>query len=110
MKTENPGFIATHEFIWVKRDGSEVPVQVLIGTPYCADIDWACASALMGIDGRNGDIFGVSALQAMCLAVRFVHARLAHLLDTGEILLHDSEGRERVDAAGLAVLFGRGVS
>ena len=107
MKTEHPGFIASHDFIWLKRDGTEVPVQVLIGTPYRAESDWACASALLGVDGRNGDIFGASALQAMCLAVQFVHARLAHLLRTGEILLHDSEGREAVDAAGLDVLFGR---
>jgi hypothetical protein len=105
MNIADPAPIATDGFTWQQRDGTEVAVQVMIGTPYRDGGDWACPAALYGIDGRYADIIGGSALQAACLAIRLVHARLAHLLDAGEVLLYP--GGERLDAAGLAALFGR---
>lgn len=97
---------ATQEFIWLKGDGTEVPVQAMVGVPYPDGDDWGCPAALHGVDGRYRDIFGISGLQAMCLAMKLIRTQLVHLLGQGETLLYVSEGRERVGVEDMATLFG----
>ena len=105
MRIENPIVIATHNFTWHKRDGSEVPIEVMIGAPYRQEIDWACPCALFGVEGRYPDIVGVSGLQALSLAVRLLRERIKGMVDEGEVFDLTSDG-ERLGPDSIAALFG----
>ena len=76
MKIENPNVVATHDFIWHRKDGTEIPIQTMIGMPYRRDRDWACPCAIFGFEERYPDMVGISGLQALSLAVRLVRERI----------------------------------
>ncbi|MRW83860.1 hypothetical protein GJ698_07090 [Pseudoduganella sp. FT26W] len=105
MKIENPTVIATHDFIWHKKDGTTAPVQVMIGAPYRKNIDWACPCAIFGFEGRYSDIVGISSLQAMSLALNLVSKRLKWLIENGEILDLSEDGKH-LDLELITSLFG----
>ena len=106
MRIENPVFIATHQLVWLRADGSQVPVTAAIGQPYQGEIDWACPVMLAGIDGRYGDIVGISSMQALNLARAMFRRRLGHMLERGEILANPGDGAVRWNVAALDAVFG----
>ena len=105
MRIENPTVIATHDFIWHKKDGADVPIQVMIGAPYRQDIDWACPCAIFGLEGRYPDIVGISGLQALALAVQLIRARLTRVIEEGE-LVDLAAGGTQLGPESIAALFG----
>jgi hypothetical protein len=108
-ETPIPNPIASAGFIWVRGDGSELPIEARVGRPYLvAGTEWACPCAIEGFDGAYPDIRGEGSLQALSLAVGLILQRLGHLLESGGRLL-DPDDRHTVDQANLAVMFGKSV-
>ena len=105
MRTENPTVIATHDFIWHKKNGIDVSIQVMIGAPYRQEIDWACPCAIFGLEGRYPAMVGVSGIQALSLAVRLVQARIKGMVEEGEIFDQTADGGE-LGLESIAALFG----
>ncbi|MEG2030645.1 MAG: hypothetical protein RR376_08370 [Janthinobacterium sp.] len=108
MKVVNPAIIATVEILWLRGNGDEVLIQASIGLPYEHSGAWACPAALMGVDERYPDIVGESSMQAIHLAIRLIRQRLGNLLDTGEVLVYQSERDNRWDIESLNAVFGPG--
>ncbi len=106
MTIENPTFIATEEILWLRADGTEVLIQAAIGMPYREADEWACAVALTGVDGRYVDAVGESSMQSLNLAMRLIRQRLGHLLDAGEILVHQDDRTSYWDLDLLNAIFG----
>lgn len=105
MRIENPTVIATHDFTWHKKDGTEVLIQVMIGAPYRQEIDWACPCAIFELDGRYPDIVGVSGLQALSLAIRLLRERIKGMVEQGEVLDLTADGSQ-LRPESVAALFG----
>lgn len=107
MRTTTPRFIASERLLWRRADGIETTIVISIGEPYEYDaMSWACPAWLEGIEERHMDIIGISSLQALCLALRYVEQRLGHMLGSHGQLLYAAD-RSPFDARLLAALFGR---
>jgi len=88
------GVLARLELTSVRRSGTRRPIIVEMGQPEaCESGEWKCSVKLTAIDDRTRAICGEDALQAICLALRFIACGLDDLLDDGGKLL-DSEGGE----------------
>lgn len=99
--------IATDEILWLRRDGSEVLIKVVLGAPcQVGEDEWACPAWLQGVDSRYPDIRGETSLQALCLAVRLISTRLWHLLESGENLVYPGDRSCRWTTESLCATFG----
>jgi hypothetical protein len=99
--------IAKEELLWVRKDGSEVPVVAQIGMPYQVDeYSWACAAELCGVESQYPDMHGVSSMQALSLAIRLIRTRLGHLLEENEALYYPSDKEIMLDSDSLDDVFG----
>ena len=107
MKVEHPAMIATEHLLWLRKDGTEVPIQAGLGLPYERGGAWACPVVLSGVDENYSDIMGDSSMQALQLALRLIRQRLGHLLETGEALVYPDERDSRWDIDCLNAVFGR---
>jgi len=107
IRIENPTVIATHDFTWHKKDGTEVPIHVMIGAPYRQEIDWACPCAIFGLEGRYPDIVGISGLQALSLALRLLRKRITEMVEEGEVFDLNADGC-KLGLESIATLFGIG--
>jgi hypothetical protein len=107
MRVETPNFIASEELLWLKKDGSEIPVHAQIGTPYqIDDITWACPAFLDGIDGRYADIVGSTSFQALSLAMHVVGIRLRHQVEAGEIFVYPEDRATPWNLHTISAVFG----
>lgn len=106
MQLTSPSFIAEDAFVWVRRDGEQTILQARVGAPYRVSDDvWACPAELAGLDGRYPDIHGVSAMQALSLAVNLVGTRLMHLIEEGEHIAYAFEPATKLQARDLLAVF-----
>lgn len=106
MQQTSPSFIAEDAFVWVRRDGEQTMLQARVGAPYRVSDDlWACPAELAGLDGRYLDIYGVSAMQALSLAVNLVGTRLMHLIEEGEHIAYADEPATKLQAQHLLAVF-----
>jgi hypothetical protein len=72
----------------IRRDGERRPIQAQIGTPYHDERgSWACPVLLTSIDGKVREIHGEDSMQALLLAIRFIHSMLRSLLQKGSRLV-----------------------
>jgi hypothetical protein len=107
MNPEVPSFIAFEDFVWIKRDASEVPIEIRIGIPYqVSEFEWACPAILGGVDSRYPDMRGETSLQALCLALKLVSTRLGHLLEQGERIVYSSDHTQSLTSESLDSIFG----
>ena len=80
--------VATLELMEIRPDGERRPVQAQIGAPYYDSRgSWACPVLLTSIDGKVKEIHGEDSMQALLLAVRFIHSMLRSLLEKGSRLV-----------------------
>jgi hypothetical protein len=81
--------IAQRAIVWVKPDGSRVPITLQIGKPYRAsDVDWACPVAADGLYAKLSDIHGVDSFQALVLAQRLLLQLMNGAVEDGGTFLH----------------------
>lgn len=82
------------------RNGAStrVPILATVGVPYLSDGQWRCPVGLQGIDDRLPDIAGEDSMQALCLALRFLHARLNAFRSTGGRLFYDVGGPDEPES------------
>jgi hypothetical protein len=94
---------ASEEVIFQHPDGTRTPGLIAIGAPEPTGDDWGCRFALDGLDKRMaGPIFGITALQALLLAIRLIGYRLHDFRQKGGQVL-EPDGVGHVD---LEMLFG----
>lgn len=97
--------IAT-EKVFGQRPGEErFEIVIEIGKPYRvagAPNEWACAVALIGLDGRLPDVHGEGSLQALSLAIGLAYRLLQFFEEDGGVLT-DAQG----DRFALDAVFGR---
>ena len=99
--------IAKEELLWVRKDGSEVPVIAQIGMPYQVDeYSWACPAELRGVESQYPDMQGASSMQALHLAIHLIRTRLGHLLEDNEALYYPGDKEEKFDSDSLNNVFG----
>ena len=76
--------VATLELMEIRPDGERRLVQAQIGAPHYDERgSWACPVLLTSIDGTIKEIHGEDSMQALLLAVRFIHSMLRSLLEKG---------------------------
>ncbi|HWQ93670.1 MAG TPA: hypothetical protein VN673_18555 [Clostridia bacterium] len=81
--------IATLELMEIRPDGERRPIRAEVGAPrYDQRGSWACPVLLTGIDGAIKEIHGEDSMQALCLALGFIHTRLYSLLQQGSRLIN----------------------
>lgn len=108
MKTAITDPIAIQEFIWVHKDGYEVPVIARIGKPYKIDeYSWACPAELLGVDSQYPDLQGEGSMQALCLAIQLIKTRLGHMLEDNETLCDINNKEDKWSEKQLQIMFGR---
>lgn len=94
---------ASEAVLFVHPDGARAPGLIAVGVPEPAGDDWGCRFALDGLDERMaGPIFGMTALQALLLAIRVIGYRLYDFRQRGGQVL-EPDGVAHVD---LEMLFG----
>jgi hypothetical protein len=102
------GLIASSKLIGIARDGSEREFTVGVGIPAQRPTgEWACPTLTQDFEEPR-PVYGEDSLQAICLGLGFIRARLEHLLERGGRLLL-AESREEIPLAQLDVLFGKAV-
>ena len=97
VRSQMKNVIAKLELLGVRSSGERVPVTVEIGRPYdirdgkgadCA----GCPVAIHGLHDNLHDIHGEDTLQALTLAVAFVHRLLSDFTAKGgRLLFKDSD-------------------
>ncbi len=106
MKSDISQPVATGHFVLITANGARRAVTAVIGMPYVVDSAEArCPARLDGIDGQYPDQCGSDTFQALSLALRLVHMRLVHQLESGHVLC-DADGKE-MDRASLDLMFAR---
>jgi len=76
--TMNP--IATLELMEIRPDGGRRPIRAQIGAPHYDERgSWSCPVLLTGIDETVREIHGEDSMQALGLAVGFIHTMLNSL-------------------------------
>lgn len=87
--------IAELELLEVAPSGRRSPVRVQVGRPRRFERGgWACPVLITTIDERVRDIYGEDSMQALCLAVRFVHRMLHSVVERGCRLVDPQEGSD----------------
>jgi hypothetical protein len=80
--------IATLELMEIRSDGEHRQIRAQIGTPHYDERgSWACPVLLTSVDGTVKEIHGEDSMQALLLAVRFIHSMLRSLLEKGSRLV-----------------------
>jgi len=92
--------------VGVASDGTEHVFVTGVGKPIQQPTgDWACPTATY--DGQEAQlIYGEDSLQALCLGLSFIRARLEHFLESGGRLFLD-QGRDEISSDDLASWFSR---
>lgn len=73
----NPDWIADRELTAVVPEEGTRTVRLLIGRPSEDErCDWKCATFIQGLDDKPMWTFGVDALQALLLALRYQRANV----------------------------------
>ena len=84
--------IAALELMEVRPDGRRRPIRAQVGAPHYDERgSWACPVLLTSIDETVKEIHGEDSMQALCLALGFIHTMLHSLLRQGSRLV-DSSG------------------
>ena len=96
-------WIAEQRVIWAFPSGERRDGRIAIGTPVARpeQNDALCAYALEGLEYVAGPMFGASAMQALCMALRFVGLKLRRFQAAGGIVLN-----EYGEEAGIEDVFG----
>ena len=99
---DNP--IAESRFVGIDPRNQEVEILVSIGKPFLnSDGVWSCPAKLTGIDGCPDKFYGGDSLQALCLAMGFLHTMLLSFVQSGgKIKEANYQSEQYVDA-----IFGR---
>ena len=89
------GEIARAEFVAIDARGAERPVSIVLRTPEpTGHGDWACViDADPSVGGPRGGIVGQDAIQAISLALAFVHSRLVDFREKGGRIVFCGEPR-----------------
>jgi len=96
--------IGTVDFIMHSPSGKKRKVILRIGKPYEHQSgDWACPVELNGYEPRYADIFGVSSMQALCLAISLVRTRIHDFISKGGRI---TDGDADSNAKDVEALFG----
>jgi hypothetical protein len=97
--------VASMILLGVAPDGTEQTFVAGVGTPTQQPTgDWACSTTIDGLEMQL--IYGEDSLQALCLGLSLIRARLEHFLVTGGRLFLD-EGRDEISRDDLASWFSR---
>ena len=87
--------IGVDEYIFQPPSGAERRVRLRVGKPYLVKPgEWACPVELSGFEARYPDIRGSDSMQALCLAIALVRARLGDFLAKGGKVLHPQDRSE----------------
>jgi hypothetical protein len=87
--------IASLDLVEVSSSGKREPMRVEIGRPrYDERGSWACPIFVPAIDTKVREIHGEDSMQALCLALRFVHSMLQIVVKRGGRLLDPQEGTD----------------
>lgn len=100
--------LARLDLIFENQSGSRRLIVVELGQPEsCENGAWKCRVTLAGIDHRTRSTYGVDALQAICLTLRYIAFQLKELLINGGKLLHGDGDEFPLDAYFGAILRNR---
>jgi hypothetical protein len=87
--------LAQRMLVGRSADGTQVDIEIQIGTPYRDGEDWACPVSITPLYDRLADIHGIDSFQAVSLALRLVHRLLENFKEKGGTLSYP-EGDEFV--------------
>jgi hypothetical protein len=87
--------VAASDFIFQTAGGRKRHVRVRVGTPYKeSSLSWRCPAEIRGFERRYPEISGVDSMQALCLAIAIVRARIEDFVDKGGKVLDAGDGSE----------------
>jgi hypothetical protein len=87
--------VAASDFIFQSAGGRKRRVRVRVGTPYKeSSLSWRCPAEIRGFERRYPDMSGVDSMQALCLAIATVRARIEDFVDKGGKVLDAGDGSE----------------
>lgn len=82
--------IASLDLVEIVPSGKRVPTRIEISQPHPDERgSWACPVLISSISEKVSEIHGEDSLQALCLAVRFVHIVLRTRVERGSRLICD---------------------
>ena len=88
-------FIAEREWIAVRPTGEQFPLVIRVGKPYRVnDVAWACPVEAKGLYKSLADIQGIDSLQALNLALSFLHNLVTGFKEKGGKVLWPEDNTE----------------
>ena len=87
--------VATLALVELAPDGTRSPVCAQIWRPrHDERSSWACPVLVSTINETPRNIYGEDSMQALCLAVRFVHLMLQSVVERGSRLLNSEDDED----------------
>jgi hypothetical protein len=98
--------VGVSDLVFISPDGAKRSVTLRVGIPYrVAEAEWACPGELRGFEPRHADVRGGDSMQALCLAIALIRARVEDFMASGGRVADVQDGEEW-DMAGVHALFG----
>ena len=83
------------ELVCIRPNGERIAITLAIGHPFATpEGDWQCPVTINGLHENLTNIHGSDSLQSICLAIAFVHTRLASFVADGGRIIFPATGED----------------